>query len=282
MGAIAGAGLFVAAVGMGSGGGSWDWEAGPGPVAPFSEETTVTRVIDGDTIVVAGDRQVRLIGIDAPAPTDCYGGEATTLLADLLPDGAAVRLEYDEEREDGLGHTLAYVYRSDDGRFVNQALAREGAVRESVGAPNLAHVEDLLIAVAQAQTAGNGLWSACGETPTSAPPPSSPTTVATTTTGPPTTGPPTTGPPTTGPPTTGPPTSGPPTSGPPTTGATTTTANATTTGARPATATTAVLLAATATTPGPACHPSCVGECLLVGSDEYGLDRDGNGIACET
>ena len=267
MGAIAGAGLFVAAVGMGSGGGSWDWEAGPGPVAPFSEETTVTRVIDGDTIVVAGDRQVRLIGIDAPAPTDCYGGEATTLLADLLPDGAAVRLEYDEEREDGLGHTLAYVYRSDDGRFVNQALAREGAVRESVGAPNLAHVEDLLIAVAQAQTAGNGLWSACGETPTSAPPPSSPTTVATTTTGPPTTGPPT---------------SGPPTSGPPTTGATTTTANATTTGARPATATTAVLLAATATTPGPACHPSCVGECLLVGSDEYGLDRDGNGIACET
>ncbi len=43
-----------------------------GPVRlPFGEETTVVRVVDGDTIEVAGGERVRLIGIDTP---EVYGG----------------------------------------------------------------------------------------------------------------------------------------------------------------------------------------------------------------
>jgi micrococcal nuclease len=131
---------------------------------------TVVRVIDGDTIDVSvrGHRErVRLIGIDTPEtkdpdkPVQCYGPEASHLTAALLPVGTPVRIERDAEARDDYGRLLAYVYRGDDGLFINLDLAREGAAVALPIRPNVTYADVIAAAIAQARTAGRGLWSVC-------------------------------------------------------------------------------------------------------------------------
>ena len=105
---------------------------------------TVVRVVDGDTIVVRlGDRTetVRLIGIDTPEsvardrPDECYGAEASSRLAELLPPGTAVQLTRDVEPRDMYDRLLAYVHRPDDGLFVNLAQVADGYAERSPTRP---------------------------------------------------------------------------------------------------------------------------------------------------
>jgi len=130
----------------------------------------VTKVTDGDTIHVeigGGDETVRLIGIDTPesvdprTPVECFGKEAAAHLAELIPVGTDVRLVRDVEARDRYGRLLAYVYRASDDLFVNLAMARDGYAAQATFPPNVAHVEDITRAVAEARDAGRGLWSAC-------------------------------------------------------------------------------------------------------------------------
>jgi micrococcal nuclease len=130
----------------------------------------VTRVIDGDTIVVhigGRDENVRLIGIDTPethkpgTPVECYGPEASAHLAELIPPGSRVRLERDRDARDVYGRLLAYVYR-DDGLFLELAMVRDGFAGPLAIAPNTAHRAALDGAAASARAAGLGLWGACG------------------------------------------------------------------------------------------------------------------------
>ena len=138
------------------------------PGLPPGDDTTVSRVIDGDTIEVAsGPPPVRLIGIDAPEVTGgCFANEATAHLAELLPVGMRVRLAYDVGRADRFGRTLAYVYRLTDGLFVNLALARDGFVSQLTVPPNVAHAQEFGAAVQEARSAGRGLWAVCRTTTT--------------------------------------------------------------------------------------------------------------------
>lgn len=144
---------------------------------PAGDIVEVARVIDGDTIEVTDGTRVRLIGIDTPEsvdprrPVECLGKEAAAHTASLLPVGTDVRLEYDVEREDRYGRTLAYVYRVDDGLFVNAAIARDGFAQQLTIPPNVAKVDEIAAAVAEARAAGRGLWgSACSDAAASAPP----------------------------------------------------------------------------------------------------------------
>ncbi|HSH61393.1 MAG TPA: thermonuclease family protein, partial [Acidimicrobiales bacterium] len=92
---------------------------------PPGEVTTISRVVDGDTLEVAGGERVRLIGIDTPevyGGAECFGQQASAYTKQLLPVGTAVRLVYDVERLDRYRRSLAYVYRLPDGLFVNAAL----------------------------------------------------------------------------------------------------------------------------------------------------------------
>ncbi len=141
-----------------------------GPVGPTTA-ATVVRVVDGDTIVVRSrdaDREetVRLIGIDTPetkkpdTPVECFGREASTHLQELLPAGAAVRLEADAEPRDRYGRTLAYVHR-DDGLFVNLAMVADGFANQLTIPPNVTHEPALRAAVRAARDADAGLWGAC-------------------------------------------------------------------------------------------------------------------------
>lgn len=130
-------------------------------VPAAGDDTSVVRVIDGDTIEVAGGTRIRLIGVDTPETAECFGSEATRYANELLPAGTRVRLVYDVQRLDPYGRTLAYVYKLTDGVFVNLAIARNGFAQQATFPPNVAHAEEFRIAAASARTASLGLWSGC-------------------------------------------------------------------------------------------------------------------------
>jgi micrococcal nuclease len=136
-----------------------------------SSSTTarVLRVVDGDTILVAVDgrqERVRYIGVDTPETVkprtrvQCFGKRASAANRRLV-GGREVRLVADVEARDRYGRLLAYVYRADDGLFVNEALLRGGYATTLAIAPNV-HFADRFAALARrARADGQGLWSAC-------------------------------------------------------------------------------------------------------------------------
>lgn len=89
-----------------------------------------TGVVDGDTIVLDGNEKVRLIGVDTPEikdtrkPVQYFGQEAYRFTKSLV-EGKKVRLEYDWEKKDKYGRTLAYVYL-EDGTFLNAEIIKQG------------------------------------------------------------------------------------------------------------------------------------------------------------
>lgn len=91
---------------------------------------TVEKVLDGDTLRLSNQKTVRLIGIDTPelhhpeVPVQLFGQEASEFTKQLC-EGLRVYLEYDVEKEDKYGRTLAYVYL-EDGRMVNEELIKRG------------------------------------------------------------------------------------------------------------------------------------------------------------
>ena len=135
-----------------------------------SGEGTVVRVVDGDTLVavVAGEETtIRLLNIDTPEtkhpdlPVQCLGPEATDFLAERLPAGTEIELEYDEERLDRYDRTLAGVYES--GSLVNAEIAAEGLGVPVYFEPNERFLPEVEEAAATAQSEGLGLFSAATE-----------------------------------------------------------------------------------------------------------------------
>ena len=131
---------------------------------------TVTRVVDGDTLVVKiGGRSesVRMIGIDTPesvkrdTPVECFGREAAARTRELLPEGSTVRLMRDVEERDDYGRLLVYVYRAGDGMFINLALVSDGFAEAKSYPPNVARNDELKQAASEAKAARRGLWGAC-------------------------------------------------------------------------------------------------------------------------
>jgi micrococcal nuclease len=127
----------------------------------------VERVVDGDTVVLAGGERVRYIGVDTPesvkpgAPVECFAKRAARANADLVA-GREVELRYDAERRDRYGRLLAYVYVPGPSPvFVNAELVRRGFATPLTIPPNVAHAPQFARLARQARRAGRGLWSAC-------------------------------------------------------------------------------------------------------------------------
>lgn len=142
----------------------------PVAVSPAGATATVVRVVDGDTVVlrIAGRKEsIRLIGIDTPEtkdpkkPVECFGPEASRRTAELLPVGTRVTVQRDAEPRDVFRRLLLYVYRSDDGLFVNRDLVAGGWAVPKAYPPNTAHAEEFAALAATAEAAGLGLWGAC-------------------------------------------------------------------------------------------------------------------------
>jgi micrococcal nuclease len=90
----------------------------------------VERVVDGDTIVVQGVGKLRLIGVDTPKLGDSRPdveqmARAAAEFVQRTAAGKIVRLEYDWQRTDRYGRTLAYAYLP-DGRMLNTEIIRAG------------------------------------------------------------------------------------------------------------------------------------------------------------
>ncbi len=100
-----------------------------------AEWRLVTRVVDGDTIIVGAGERIRLIGVDTPEtkhpqkPVEYYGKEATAFTRRMVR-GKRVRLEFDQTNSQ-MGHkdkykrTLAYVFL-EDGTFLNAEIVKQG------------------------------------------------------------------------------------------------------------------------------------------------------------
>jgi micrococcal nuclease len=131
-----------------------------------SESARVKRVVDGDTVVLAGGDRLRYIGVDTPesvkpgTPVQCFA-EAASRANERLVEGEKVRLRFDAERRDRYGRLLAYVYRARDGLFVNAELVRRGYATTLTIAPNVAHAAEFRRLARSARRAGRGLWSSC-------------------------------------------------------------------------------------------------------------------------
>ncbi|MEJ7799125.1 MAG: thermonuclease family protein, partial [Ilumatobacter sp.] len=141
-------------------------------VLPADANAVVEYVVDGDTIdVTIGGREerIRFTGIDTPekarrdtgAPAECFGDEATAYTESLLPVGTLVRLERDVVGRDDYGRILAYVYRVDDGIFVNYEIVRQGYAQPLTIPPNVTFSELMVNAAREAEADDVGLWSAC-------------------------------------------------------------------------------------------------------------------------
>ncbi len=83
----------------------------------------VVRVIDGDSVELAGGDRLRLLSIDTPEKGEPLYDEATQFLAKLVL-GQSARLVYAGRRRDKYGRMLAYLYV--DTLLVNKAILDNG------------------------------------------------------------------------------------------------------------------------------------------------------------
>ena len=124
----------------------------------------VTRIIDGDTIEVVINNEVKIvryIGIDTPEtihpnqPEECFGQEATLRNRELV-EKKNVKLVKDISETDKYGRLLRYVYV--DNTFVNLTLVQEGYANSHSYPPDIAHEISFIAAEQEARTREKGLW----------------------------------------------------------------------------------------------------------------------------
>lgn len=141
--------------------------AGAAATVVAGSDTTVERVIDGDTVDVStwsGTKRVRLLNINAPelahddAPEECLAQEAKDRLEELLPEGTKVTLEYDVDRQDRYGRELAGVFKGTD--FVNEQMVRDGFARAVLFEPNRKFYDRILAAEAGPRADQKGVFGA--------------------------------------------------------------------------------------------------------------------------
>jgi micrococcal nuclease len=142
------------------------------PVPDGAQAAVVVRLVDGDTVVLRGrgvgplpgePTRVRVLLVDTPevhGEQECFGQEASDRAAELLPDGAEVRVEADRDPLDRYDRALLHVW-TEDGVNVGEQLVREGLAEVLVVEPNDRYVEAFDAAQQQARVGGRGLWEAC-------------------------------------------------------------------------------------------------------------------------
>jgi len=119
----------------------------------------VVRVIDGDTIELAGGDRLRLTAIDCPERNDPYYDEATTFLEQILT-GRRVSVVFGPRRRDHYGRLLGHIYL--DSLWVNRAILERGLGHIYLFDDNLAdsvRLAGLLAAQETAMNAGINIWS---------------------------------------------------------------------------------------------------------------------------
>ena len=141
------------------------------PQSAFPADTgyPVKWIVDGDTIVLNDGRKIRYLGINAPElehdghRTEPFAVEAKQFNAALV-DRKKVRLEFDGERSDQYGRTLAYVFLR-DGIFVNAEMLLHGYAFLLYHPQNRKYDSILLRSQRAAMSAKDGIWKNWQERP---------------------------------------------------------------------------------------------------------------------
>ena len=135
-----------------------------------SQITIVTKVIDGDTIVLKNGQTVRYVGIDAPElhhpkkKRQCYAEQSKEKNSQLVL-GKRVRLEKDISETDKYGRLLRYVYVVNASNksvlSVNEKLVEEGYARVATFSPDVFLAQKLTDWQNKARDLKLGLWDKC-------------------------------------------------------------------------------------------------------------------------
>jgi len=126
-------------------------------VSPASGLLTVkvANVIDGDTLDLADGQRIRYLGINTPEREQAGYNEAKSLNQRLVK-GKTVQLEFDVEKTDQYGRTLAYIWA--DGVLVNRELLRQGYATMLFVPPNERYKAEFKQAEQEARQAKLGIW----------------------------------------------------------------------------------------------------------------------------
>lgn len=127
----------------------------------------IKKFVDGDTFWIDNGtdkgEKIRFIGINAPESRkvfnreeEYFGKESKYYVENLLKD-KKVRLEYDVDRFDRYGRTLAYIFL-EDGTFLNAHLIEEGYATVMTIPPNIEYSELFIKLQIKARENKKGLW----------------------------------------------------------------------------------------------------------------------------
>jgi len=118
--------------------------------------TTVSFVIDGDTVELSNGERVRLIGIDTPEVGEYYYEEATIQLRNLV-EGKEVRMEVDTNNRDAYDRLLRYIYLGDT--FVNYEMVYGGHAESYCFDPDTKYCDEFNEAEEDAKENKRGMWA---------------------------------------------------------------------------------------------------------------------------
>ncbi len=121
----------------------------------------VERVVDGDTLYLAGGEKVRLLGVNTPEKA--RGGQplaeqATQLVRKFVADSVTVGLQPGVDAKDRYGRTLAHVFNR-DGESLAARLLAQGMGWLVVISPNTAYADCLAAQSQQARATRKGVWA---------------------------------------------------------------------------------------------------------------------------
>ncbi len=112
-----------------------------------SENTIVTKVIDGDTVVVLGGYHVRLLGIDADEKNyPCYDAAKNRLESLVL--NAKIRLDKDVTDVDQYGRCLRTIFLGDEN--VDVEMVKEGLAVARFYPPDVKYKSEISVAESEA------------------------------------------------------------------------------------------------------------------------------------
>jgi micrococcal nuclease len=122
----------------------------------------VSKVYDGDTILLANGKRLRLSGINTPEVEGRYksaqaGGEAAKRWLIKKLKNSKVRLEVDVERKDKYDRLLAHLF-TEEQEHINLELVENGLASVNIYPPNLKYTAALLAAQRAAEYGKKGIW----------------------------------------------------------------------------------------------------------------------------
>jgi micrococcal nuclease len=131
---------------------------------PVDTTAVVLKVVDGDTVDIRDDvrgrLRIRVLGIDTPETSGCWGPQASEF-AKLTLLGQRVAVVYDPTQgmNDRYGRTLAYLVKGPDGWDYSVEAARAGFARAYVYDDKpVSQYPAIAAAEQEAKGAQRGLW----------------------------------------------------------------------------------------------------------------------------